>query len=240
MTVDKRICSILLFCFIGITPSMAQSNVCVEGGYLQSIFYSSQMKSNYYYSFSQYPSFYINLTYKEDVPQWSKNMRMGGQIGWKRQSQWFYYEDVYPQDTFATGVRYDIHSVSIYLFPEIAVGEKVKFHFSGGPQLQIICNTSAKGKQVEVISGQEYPETNIDNKHSKDIKGVCLCAKFCLGMEIPLYKGLILNLNNAYSAGITGMQGLMQPRLKFFNCIDIYLGAGITYKIEHKSNKQNT
>ena len=58
-----------------------------------------------------------------------------------------------------------------------------------------------------------------------------------LGMEIPLYKGLILNLNNAYSAGFTGMRGEMQPRLKFFNCIDIYLGAGLTYKIEHKSNK---
>ena len=237
MMIDKRICGIMLLFSIGTTLSMAQSYVSVEGGYLQSIFYSSQMKSDYYYSFSQYPSFYVNATYKEDVPQWSKNMRIGGQIGWKRQVQWFYYEDRYPQDTFATGVRYDIHSVNIYLFPEIAVGEKIKFYFSGGPQLQIICNTSARGKQVKVISGQEYPETEINNTHSKDVKGVCLGAKICLGMEIPLYKGLILNLNNAYSAGFTGMRGEMQPRLKFFNCIDIYLGAGLTYKIEHKSNK---
>ncbi len=228
--------SILLLCLCAMGTLTAQSNIAAEAGFSESIFYCSQLKSNYYYSFSQYPSYYVNLSYKEDVPQWSRNMRFGGQLGMKRQSQWFYYEDNLPYDTLATGVRYDIYAVNIYVFPEVVVGEKVKFYFSGGPQLHIICNTTAKGTQLQIIPGQEYPETPIKEKHSKDIKGVSFGAKFCLGLEIPLYKDLFLTLNNAYSAGFTGMNGLLKPKMKFFNCIDIYLGAGLQYKINH--NKQ--
>ncbi len=214
---------------------LSQSNISINGGFLQSIFYSSQQKSECYYSFSPYNSYHINITYKEDVFAIAPNMRLGTQLEWKQQSQWIYREEESAAtQTMAYGFRYDIRSINLYLFPEIVVGEKVRFSFSGGPNFQFICQTKAKGKQVEVIMGEENKTTNLQDRHSNDIKGVVFGLKLCLSVEIHIYKGLSLCLYNAYAAGLTSFNGKIKNNLKYFNCLDLQLGGGLMYNFNHK------
>ncbi len=228
----KVYCIVLLFCIFNC--SNAQSIISIEGGYCQSIFYCSQLKSNYYYSFSQYNSYYTNITYKEDVFKLSKNMRFCAQLGWKQQSQWVYREDKNLNDTFAIGVRYDVRSINLCIYPEIVAGDFIKFHFSAGPIFQFIVQNKAQGKRLQLMAGQNKEKEDFSEQNSQDIKGFSWGAKINLGVEIPLYKGLYLSLNNAYSAGFSGFNGNLKPKMKFINCIDIYLGAGLFYTIEHK------
>ena len=84
------------------------------------------------------------------------------------------------------------------------------------------------------MAGQNKEKEDFSEQNSQDIKGFSWGAKINLGVEIPLYKGLYLSLNNAYSAGFSGFNGNLKPKMKFINCIDIYLGAGLFYTIEHK------
>ncbi|MBO4739247.1 MAG: hypothetical protein J5606_06770 [Bacteroidales bacterium] len=214
--------------------AFAQSNISINGGYLQSIFYSTKQKSDYYYSFSPYHSYHINITYKENVFQLAPNMRLGAQLEWKQQAQWIYREDVAPTQKTAYGFRYDIRSVNLYLFPEIAVGEKVKFSFSGGPAFQFVCQTKSKGKQVEVIEGEENKTTELSDGRSKDIRGFCFGLKLCLGIDIHLYKGLSLCFYNAYSAGLTSFNGNLKNKLNYVNGLDLQLGGGLSYCFNHK------
>ncbi len=232
---NKRILLSVTCCLMAIS-AISQSHISVEGGYCQSIFYCSQAKSNYYYSFSQYNAYYVSINYKEDAFQLSKNMRLGGQIIWKRQSPWIYREDaINDSTTLATGARYDISSINISFFPELVVGEKARFYFSFGPNFQFVCNTKAKGQQVLVKNGVNDNPTPVENKNSEDIKGFTFGGKVNLGLEIPIKNNFYIFLNNSYSAGFTSFNGQLKKRMKFFNCIDIYLGGGIAYKINHKT-----
>ena len=222
----------ILLCALPLRELTAQSSFAVSGGLNQSIFYCSQTKRQYYHKFQEYNSYVINFSYKKDFSSLRKNMQLGTQLEFKQQSSWFYYEDKFPADTFATGLRYDIQSVNLYLFPELRVGEYVKFIFNGGVVIQLITNTKAQGKQIQVITGKPNIETEIDQRHSKDISGVVLGAKICLGMEIPLYKGLYFTFCNAYSAGLNSIQGTIKPQMKYFNCLDINIMGGFLYRIE--------
>jgi hypothetical protein len=213
----------------------AQSNVSLNAGFNQSIFYCGQAKSDYRYSFRPYNSYSVSFFYKENLSALQKNLQVGAQLEFKQQSAWFYYEDLYPTDTFATGVRYDIRSFNLYLFPELKVGESICFIFSGGPILQYIVNVKAKGKQVQTISGQPNIETDINEKNSKEIAGFNFGVKVNLGIEIPLYRNLYLTFYNNYTFGLSGMKGERRKQMKYFNCLDIGLLGGILYQIEHKS-----
>ena len=228
----------ILLCFLTICLCVnsvkSQSSLALNGGFNQPIFYSSQEKSVYRHSFSSYNAYSFNFTYKEDFSELQKNLRLGAQLEFKQQSAWFYYEDNFPADTFATGVRYDIKSLNLYIFPELTVGENVKFVLSGGPVLQYIVNTKAKGTRVQLITGQSNIETDIDDKNSNDISGFCFGAKISLGVEIPIYRNLYLCFNNSYTAGITGFQGNVRKQMKYYNCLDINISGGILYQINHK------
>ena len=223
---------IILFCFLPFWELSAQSTIAVSGGLNQSIFYCSQTKREYPHSFQPYNTYLINLSYKKDFSALQKNMQLGAQLEFKQQSSWFYYEDMFPSDTFATGLRYDIQSLNIYLFPELRVGENIKFTFSGGPVLQLITHTKAKGKQLQIITGKPNIETEINETGSKRISGVVVGAKISLGIEIPLYRGLYFTFCNAYTAGLNTMQGSIKPQMKYFNCLDINIMGGFLYRIE--------
>ncbi|MDR1181046.1 MAG: hypothetical protein LBL13_03605 [Bacteroidales bacterium] len=212
----------------------AQSNISLNAGFSQSIFYCGQAKSVYHYSFRPYNSYAVSFFYKENLSALQKNLQVGAQLEFKQQSSWFYYDDLYPTDTFATGVRYDIRSFNLYLFPELKVGESIRFIFSGGPVFQYIVNVKAKGKQLQVISGQNNIETEINEKNSKEIAGFNIGAKINLGVEIPLYRNLYLTFYNNYTFGFSGMRGERRKQMKYFNCLDIGLLGGILYQIEHK------
>jgi hypothetical protein len=230
--IQKNIISILLLLFAGNLQS--QSNVSVNAGFNQSIFYCSQSKMEYNHSFTPYNSYTVSFFYRENLSALQKNLQAGAQIEFKQQSAWFYYEDLYPADTFATGVRYDIRSFNLYLFPELKVGESVRFIFSGGPVLQYVVNVKAKGTQLQIRTGKPNIETEINDQNSKEITGFSFGAKINLGIEIPVYKNLYLTFYNNYTFGFTGMQGERRKQMKYFNCLDIGLLGGILYQIEHK------
>ena len=212
----------------------AQSSFSISGGFNQPIFYTQQSKSEYYHSIRSYDAYLINFTYKENFSALQKNLRLGAQLEFKQQSAWFYYEDNFPTDTFATGVRYDIRSLNLYLFPELKVGQSVKFVFSGGPVIQYVVNTKAKGTQIQIRTGESNIETKIDEKNSKDISGFSFGVKINLGVEIPIYKNLYLLFNNSYTAGFTGFRGNLRKQMKFFNSIDLNISGGLLWQINHK------
>ncbi len=226
--------ALMLLSLLFINNLYSQSSFSLNGGFNQSLFYCGQSKSDYYHSYTPYNSYLVNFSYRENLSVLQKNLQVGAQLEFKQQSAWFYYEDLYPTDTVATGVRYDIRSINLYLFPELRVGEYVRFVFSGGPVIQYIVNVKAKGKQVQLMSGSSNVETDIDEKNSKDISGFTFGVKINFGVEIPIYKGLYLAFCNSYSAGFTGMGGELSKRMKFFNCIDINLSGGIVYQVNHK------
>jgi hypothetical protein len=176
----------------------------------------------------------VNLSYKKDFSSLQKNMQFGGQLEFKQQSSEFYYRDNFPTDTFATRLRYDIRSINLYVFPELRVGGEIKFIFSGGPVLLFIVNTKAKGKQLQIITGIPHIETEIDESRSSRISGVVIGAKINLGIEIPLYKGLYFTFCNAYSAGLNTLQGTIKPQMKYFNCIDVNIMGGLSYRMKNE------
>ena len=231
-------CFFILLCFSPLWEAAAQSTFAVSGGFNQSIFYCSQTKREYYHSFRPYNAYLVNFSYKRDCSSWQKNMQLGAQLEYKQQSAEFYYVDAFPADTFATRLRYDIASININVFPELRVGESVKFVFSGGPVLQWIVSTKASGKQVQIITGSPNIEKNIEESNSKRISGIVLGAKISLGIEIPVYKGLYFTFCNAYSAGFNSMQGSIKPQMKYFNCLDINIMGGVSYRFW--TNKQKT
>jgi hypothetical protein len=233
-TMQKNIFSMSILLLLLAGNLHAQSNVSFNAGFNQSIFYSSQAKSDYYHYFRSYNAYAVSFLYKENLSALKKNLQIGAQLEFKQQSAWFYYEDLYATDTFATGVRHDIRSVNLYLFPELRVGKTVQFVFSGGPVVQYIINVKAKGKQLQIISGESGVETEINEKNSKEIAGFNFGAKINLGIEIPLYKNLYLTFYNNYTFGFTGMQGERRKQMKYFNCLDLGLSGGILYQIEHK------
>ena len=223
---------LILICFFPLWELSAQSTFAVSGGLNQSIFYCSQTKRQYYHSFRPYNAYLVNFSYKRDYSSLQKNMQLGAQLEFKRQSSEFYYRDEFPADTFATRLRYDIGSINIYVFPELRVGEGVKFIFSGGPVLQFITHTRAEGKQLQIITGSPNIEKDINESASNRISGVVLGAKISLGIEIPLYRRLYFTFCNAYSAGLNSMQGTIKPQMKYFNCLDINIMGGFSYRLE--------
>ena len=234
----QRVIRGILFLAAGLlmtNQGYCQSSFALNGGFNQSIFYCGQKKSEYYHSFTPpYNSYLVNFSYRENLSALQKNLQVGAQLEFKQQSSWFYYEDIYPQDTFATGVRYDIRSINLYLFPELKVGDKIKFIFNGGPVLQYIVNVKAKGKQLQMLTGHPNIETAIDDKNSKEISGFTLGGKISFGIEVPIYKNLYITFVNAYAFGITGMKGNLSKQMKYFNCVDINLYGGIIYELNRK------
>jgi len=233
----KRVFFIML-CFLPLGEVVAQSTVALSGGFSQSIFYCSQTKREYNHSFQPYNAYLVNFSYKEDFSHFQKNLQAGAMIEFKQQSSWFYYRDNFPTDTFATGLRYDIQSVNLYLFPELRVGNDIKFVFSGGPVIQFITNTKAKGTEIQIFTGKPNIEKDIDEQSSERISGFTAGAKISLGIEISLCKNLYFTFYNAYSAGFSSMQGTIQPQMKYFNCLDINIMGGLLYRIEHKVNEE--
>ena len=221
----------ILLCFFPLLEMPAQSTIAVSGGLNQSIFYCSQTRREYNHLFRPYNAYLVNISYKKDFSALQKNMQLGAQLEFKQQSSWFYYRDEFPTDTFATGLRYDIQSINLYIFPELRVGDGIKFVFSGGPVVQFITHTKAKGTQLQQITGKPNIETSIDESKSARIAGVVFGAKINLGVEIPLYKNLYFTFSNAYSAGFNTMQGTIKPQMKYFNCIDINIMGGFLYRI---------
>ena len=222
----------ILLCFFPLWELSAQSTFAVSGGLNQSIFYCSQTKRQYNHSFQPYNAYLVNFSYKKDCSSWQRNMQLGAQLEFKQQSSEFYYRDEFPADTFATRLRYDIGSINIYVFPELRVGEGVRFTFSGGPVLQLITHTRAKGKQLQIITGSPNIEKDIDESASNRISGVVVGAKISLGIEIPLCKRLYFTFCNAYSAGLNSMQGTIKPQMKYFNSLDINIMGGLLYRVE--------
>ncbi|MCL2132592.1 MAG: outer membrane beta-barrel protein [Lentimicrobiaceae bacterium] len=229
----KRIVFILV-CFLPLLGLSAQSTLAVSGGLNQPIFYCSQTNREYNHSFQPYNAYLVNLSYKQDLSSLQNNLQLGVQLEFKQQSSGFYYRDEFPTDTFATGLRYDIQSINLCLFPELRVGDEIKFVFSGGPLIQFITNTKAKGTQLQIITGSPNIETSIDEGSSQRISGIVVGAKINLGIEIPLYKDLYFTFYNAYSAGFNSMQGSIKPQMKYFNCLDINIMGGFLYRIGRK------
>jgi hypothetical protein len=221
---------LLIFC----GSVKAQSSFSISGGFNQSVFYTQLPRTEYYHRIRSYDAYLINFAYKEDFSSLRKNLRLGTQLEFKQQSAWFYYEDNFPKDTFATGVRYDIRSLNLYLFPELRVGENVKFVFGGGPVFQYVMNTKAEGTQIQSKTDEASIETKINDKNSKDITGFSFGVKINLGVEIPLCKNLYLLFNNSYTFGLTGFRGNLRKQMKFFNSIDLSLSGGLLWQINHR------
>ena len=238
LSIKQRIGIIILFAgiFWG-NQGYAQSYFTLSGGFNQSIFYCGQKKKDYSHSFTPYNSYLITFSYRENLSAYQKNMQVGAQLEFKQQSSWFSYQDLYPQDTISTGVQYDIMSINLYLFPELKVGERVSFVFSGGPIIQYIINVKAEGKQINLKTGEPNIETEIKEKSSKDISGISIGGKINFGIEIPIHKNIYLTFNNGYSFGLTGMKGNLSKRMKFFNCVDINLSGGVIFQLNHVTKK---
>ncbi len=211
--------------FLFVFSSLAQHHISLGGGYNQSIYYCSLPKSEYYTLFRQYDSYLANITYKMDIPNKKKNMRIGTQVEWKRQSAYFYYEDHRDGDTIPTGMRYDVHVLQLYVFPELVVGNPIRFIFSGGPVLEYILSTKADGIRLIDEQRVEVLETN-----NGDIMGFYVGAKINFGLEFPIYKNLYFTLQNSYSAGLSSKYGRLKTQMKYFNCLDINLTGSINYK----------
>ena len=217
-----------------INNGQAQSGFTVMGGFNNSIFYCSQTKSQYMHRFTAENAYLVSFSYRENLSALQKNLQVGAQLEFKQQSAEFYYEDIFSQDTVYTRVKYNIRSVNLYLFPELKVGETVKFVFSGGPVFQYIVNVEANGRQA-IEAQPNNIESDIHDKNSKEISGFNVGAKLNLGIEIPLYKNsLYLIFCNSYYAGFTGMKGNLSKRMKFFNCVDINISGGLVYVFHHK------
>jgi hypothetical protein len=212
-----------------------QSSFTLTGGFNNSIFYCSQTNAEYRHSFTAENAYLVNFSYREDLSALQKNLQVGAQLEFKQQSAEFYYEDLFPQDTIATRVKYKIRSVNLYLFPESKVGESVKFILSGGPVFQYSVNVEANGRQLK-IGLPNSVETDIHDKKSKEISGFNFGAKLNLGIEIPVYKNLYFAFCNSYYAGFTGMKGNLSTRMKYFNCVDINISGGIVYVFNHRKN----
>ncbi|MDD2622889.1 MAG: hypothetical protein WC142_08030 [Bacteroidales bacterium] len=220
--------SILLF---GHT-TFTQSHISMGGGYNQSLFYCALPKSTYYTSFRPYNSYLVNVSYKQNVAVESNNMRIGTQLEWKRQSAYFYYEDRRDNDTIPTGMRYDLHVVQLYVFPELVVGNPIRFIFSGGPCIEYILSSKANG--IRLI---DKKRVEVNENNNGDIKGLYIGAKLSVGMEFPVYKDFYISLSNSYSAGLSTKYGRLQKQMKYFNCIDINLTAAFCYQLP-SNNKQ--
>jgi len=221
---QKTILFIAVLLWIG--EGYSQSSFTFAGGFNNSIFYSRITKAEYQHSFTSYNAYLVNFSYRENLSALQKNLQVGAQLEFKQQSAEFYYADFFPPDSTATRVRFDIRSLNLYLFPELKVGESVKFVFSGGPVFQYIVNVKAKGRQAEVRHTGNI-ESDVNKKNSKEISGFVIGAKINLGIEIPIYKNLYFTFCNSYTAGFNGMQGDLSKRMKYFNCVDINLSGGL-------------
>jgi hypothetical protein len=230
----QRIIFLITASLLWINNGYGQSSFTLTGGFNNSIFYCSQANYEYRHSYTSYNAYLVNFSYRENLSALQKNLQVGSQLEFKQQSAWFYYEDKFPEDTIATGVTYNIRSINLYLFPEIKVGESVKFVFSGGPVFQYIVNVEATGKQLQVRTDRPNIESEINDKNSKEISGFCFGAKINLGVEIPIYKNLYFTFCNSYAAGLTGMKGNLSQRMKYFNCVDINISGGMVYIFNHK------
>ena len=221
-----RITLSFLCCWIFLVTTYGQSHLSIGGGYNQSIYYCGLSKSEYYTTFRPYDSYLINLTYKKNMPVKKENMRIGGQLEFKRQSAYFYYEDRRNGDTIPTGMRYDLQVIQLYVFPELVVGDPIRFIFSGGPCIEYILSSQAKG--IRLIDNERV---SVEETNNGDIKGMYIGAKINIGMEFPVYKNFYITLQNSYSAGLSTKYGRLQKQMKYFNNIDINLSGSICYKI---------
>lgn len=220
-----RIMACILCQLIIISTGFAQSHISAGGGYNQSLYYCSLPKSTYYTSFRPYNSYLVNISYKKDVVNKRKNMRIGTQFEWKRQSAYFYYEDRRNGDTIPSGIRYDLNVIQLYVFPELVVGNPIRFTLSGGPCVEYIVSSKAKG--IRLIDDER---TEMEEKNNGDIKGMYIGAKINIGMEFPIYKGFYISIYNAYSAGLSSKYGRLQKQMKYFNCLDINLYTTLSYQ----------
>jgi len=213
----------------------AQSSFTLMGGFNNSNFYCSQTRAEYPHKFTADNAYLVSFSYRENLSALQKNLQVGAQLEFKQQSAEFYYEDYhYFKDTIATRAKFNIRSLNLYLFPELKVGERVKFVFSGGPVFQYIINVEAKGRQAKVAQPHNI-EYDLHDKNSKEISGFNVGAKVNLGVVIPIYRNLYFTFCNSYYAGFTGMQGDLSKRMKYFNCVDINISGGIVYIFNHKN-----
>ncbi|HOS16194.1 MAG TPA: hypothetical protein PKX15_04175 [Bacteroidales bacterium] len=220
-----RIIAGILCQLIIVSTVNAQSHISLGGGYNQSIYYCGLPKSTYYTTFRPYDSYLVNISYKKDVAVERNNMRIGAQCEWKRQSAYFYYEDRRNGDTIPSGIRYDLNIIQLYVFPELVVGNPIRFVFSGGPCMEYIVSSKAKGIRLIDDERTEMEETN-----NGDIRGLYVGAKISIGMEFPVYKDFYISVYNAYSAGLSSKYGRLQKQMKYFNCLDINLYATLCYR----------
>lgn len=224
----EKITILFVSCLFALLPSFAQHHINVGGGYNQSIYYTNISKSDYYYLFRPNDSYLVNLSYKMEIPVKKNNMRIGTQLEWKRQSSYFYYNDLKNGDTIPTGMNYDIHVLQLYVFPELVVGDPIRFIFSGGPIVEYVISTKAKGIRLIDEKPVEIEETN-----NGDIKGMYIGAKISLGVEFPIYKGFYISLQNSYSAGLSSKGGRLKSQFKYFNCLDINLTGSLCYTFNY-------
>jgi hypothetical protein len=223
-----KINTVFIVCFFFILSLNAQHHIGVGGGYSQSIFYCGLPKSQYYTKFQPEDAFLRQATYKYDVPIKKENMRIGGQLEWKRQAAYFYYEDRRNGDTVPSGIHYKIDVLHLCVFPEIVVGDPIRFIFSGGPTLDYVIYTRAKG--IRII---DKKREKIEEANNGDIKGFAVGAKLNLGLEFPVYKNFYITLQNAYAFGLSTRYGRLKTQMKYFNCMDINLTANICYQINY-------
>ncbi len=224
----EKIITVFIVYFLTFISIQAQNHISIGGGYNQSIFYCSLPKSEYYTKFQPENAFLVHLSYKKNIPIKKDNMRIGTQLEWKRQSAYFYYEDRRNGDTIPSGIHYKIDVLQLSIFPEIVVGNPIRFIFSGGPTLDYIIYTHAKG--VRII---DKKNVKIKEKNNGDIKGLAIGAKINLGIEFPIYKNIYITFQNSYAAGLSSKYGRLKSQMKYFNCLDINLTANISYQFNY-------
>lgn len=224
-----RISVFFVSCLFITISGLAQHHIGAGGGYNQSIYYTSISKSQYYYVFRPKDSYLVNLSYKMDIPVKKENMRVGTQLEWKRQSAYFYYNDLKNGDTIPTGMNYDIHILQWYVFPELVIGDPIRLIFSGGPVVEYIIYSNAHG--IRLI---DEKRTEVEKESNNgDIKGLYVGAKLSLGLEFPVYKNFYISLQNSYSAGLSSKGGRLKDSFNYFNCLDINLTASLFYRFNN-------
>lgn len=201
------------------------------GGYNQSLFYCGRPKTDLYTSFTSRDAYVLQLVCAKNLKTFSVDQafRVGGQLQFKHQDAYFYYEEPFRDTVIPTGMEQRIAVLHLNVYPEWAFGDKVHFVFYAGPNLELVLKDHSNA--VRLI-GDEKQETEAE--FSDEVRGFSVGGTLGIGVEIPVGESLSLYLQNAYTSGYSSKKGHLKEYFNYYNSFDINLMFSILYTISAK------
>ena len=199
------------------------------GGSQQSLYYCGAAKQKLNSSFSSRDSYFFQVSVARDLCNVShdahQSFRLGGQMAYKCQNAYFYYEQML--DTIVpTGTEQKVSVLHFALYPQWAFGDKVRFLFYLGPNLEYVLGNSST--TVQLVRGEQLKS---EKRESDEIAGFSLGGVLGIGVEIPLTSSLCLGFQNSYTSGYTSKSGSLKKMFNYYNCFDINLLLSLIYAI---------